>query len=125
MSFFHVKLFFLVVFSPLTRACSPPDVPEVLHMQRTSLCSTEQLPSLLKQTLADACKFVVSVFNLRSSQITSASNVCWYMLSNHNFKRGVNKRHRILDQDTKFESPAIHILNQAFVVRMGFPLKGS
>lgn len=92
MSLFHVKFFFLVVFSPLTRARSSPDVPEVLHMQGTSLCNTEQLPSLLRQTLVHACKFVVSVYNLRSSQITAATNVCWYMLSNHNLKRWVNKK---------------------------------
>lgn len=57
MSLFHVKVFILVVFSPLTRARSSPDAPEVLHMQGTSLCCTGQLPSLLKQTLVHACKF--------------------------------------------------------------------
>lgn len=51
------------------------DVPEVLHMQGTLLCSAEQLPLLLKQTPVHACKFVVSIYNLGLSQRTSASNV--------------------------------------------------
>lgn len=42
--------------------------------------ASKQLPSPLKQTLVHACKFVVSVYNLRSSQITPARNICRYKL---------------------------------------------
>lgn len=108
MSLFHVEFFSSVVFSPLTHARSSPDVPRVLHMQGTSLCSSERQPALLTQTLAHTCKFVVSVYNLRSPQITSARSVSCSSRQTSSFKDESTKQGFIV-----------------FVVRIGPLPKGS
>lgn len=128
MSLFHVILFLVCIFSShmctlITRCSWGSPHAGNFALQHCAAALTFKTNSC---TRLQVCGVSLQHEIVTNNQPATYAGTCYQIIT---LKDEYTKRHIILDQDTKSESPAIHILKKAsvkskFVVRMGLPLKG-